>query len=1489
MPIISREDFRMEDLFLEVRLTAYGKDYTGKKTFDVNFFRKDIGFGITDISIEVNTSLQPVIEIKFKDLYGNTFSGTQDDNDIDYSVLFDWPPPKFKFSFKGYLGGPVTWLLSLKKTKIDFVPSDGSYEITASFVPNQWGFFSDIPFLFLLACKSLRQREQGMTGEAQKSQGDKTKSIFDLIKIGKKVEVKTKETTKEFEVLQQQLAIIKSGRILESTVNAKTIKFGEAIDGKVAGGSVKEFQKITINDPGKIPGNAKLKDEAQLKSFLNSASDLQSINQYLIYISDFDKLRGNFIPFEVFQQNRASDANFGQDDINAKIKILDDNIDKVDKATKAKFFESSKSELRQITISEIFRQLSKDSAYILGRILEAGFLGLDNNQSIRNQLLEEKKLIGLHYPLYINKDGEEVPAVSDEAKESGAADYEMKFVREFITALTEGLARDYDSDDNVSTALDDSKLKKRINNLEVNKENPYKPFFKNIAENIIFRSAVAAFFTGSDDVNRPGYYNTEYLTDEPDRDNIEDVIFKLADADSENITDNIIKDLNDAELLQLRRFCVFFVKLFSSDGESFLGENGEDVSVSFPSIGDPITSDILNYNVVIEKGDATGKGRQEISVGKFILSLVSGRPIQFEPNPNEAVDLENQLTIDSAFSFINTQSWTAVKFINNGIPWFKLWTTNSVQPSLTNVATLGLVGGALNTGFVVMFGEDATDATNTNSWDTDATYRVDDDYGKDTGEDWRGFIKINRYNDDEGNPTPLVQFINDSGVPNKFILNFGNLSVVPNEFYDERFMTDQAFMDSIIDSLVLTQKLGDPNNFQTGEIPAESLAIAPYSYNFDNPEIGTSSAVCFAPFSNGVDCSRQRAYIKKMCQNVLDKIVAVEQERSNVISRVLGNASQQENLIYKQFHNIFHQWNSLIDGGDDAEGAQIKEAAKNSRELEEKFGRSHLTKDAFEATKDDVSIQQDGVFIYDYPLNSMQIANTGGKKVNVANSLINIEPMYKPNSNTTVLNIIQQICTKNNFLFIPIPGSRVNGLQGVFQAETDIQTINSQIKNSIINYFHVSFMPTPESRAKLSNDKQTLYADVNSNSDGDSLGNEYALEVKFGDPSNKIIKSVTVGTEDNKPTAESILNLQRLVDKENSNKALGTNCSMLPVMEGRSYKASFDMLGCSQIFPMDYFFLKNMPLFKGLYQVMKVRHSISPNNMSTTCEGVRMRFDANTNSYAGIQPITYDGLEENALENGIQVIEGSNFKLKVTQPNRVQKPKGQEGIPFIAPENQTTGDPTLFSPAPGDKANETEINKIINVMNNNKYVVYKDGKVNIVGVRKYPFIGQPISDRFDDLIYIIWFEGGKWVGYKYACTTKPGLSVMKGNTNYPGNYLAEGQYLEVWVNTTYHDHPAFADSKKFNTYFDRNKDAVWNPTRIESPSTGGGFFQHSVYVGKYPNDDASKSNVDTWSAGCQVIPNRNKQLQFQSLIRAQAAKSGQKKYTYTLLKSSDIV
>ena len=48
------------------------------------------------------------------------------------------------------------------------------------------------------------------------------------------------------------------------------------------------------------------------------------------------------------------------------------------------------------------------------------------------------------------------------------------------------------------------------------------------------------------------------------------------------------------------------------------------------------------------------------------------------------------------------------------------------------------------------------------------------------------------------------------------------------------------------------------------------------------------------------------------------------------------------------------------------------------------------------------------------------------------------------------------------------------------------------------------------------------------------------------------------------------------------------------------------MMGCANIMPLMYFQLNNIPMFRGLYLIINVSHSIKAGDMTTTFTGVRV-------------------------------------------------------------------------------------------------------------------------------------------------------------------------------------------------------------------------------------------------------------------------------------------
>jgi len=1191
--IIKPEDvpFKISDpgFYLDGSLTAIVDgsclDFMGREIFTTGFFRENIGFGITNIEIEVNQSLQPIVSITFKDLYGNVVFGKKQNNeDIpNYSVLFNWPPPKFLFTFKGYLGKQVSWMLNLKKTGTSY-QTDGSYDIKCEFVPNQWGFMGDLPFLFLLAVKGLKRKE------LRSEEFKKLQTVFDLIKIGKKVEVKTKEVSRDFDPLLRQMTLIKSGRLVEAICYSQVIKLGEEIDGtagnlKIQGNKSITFKKVTINPPSDYDTADKIKEYAA-----TSGEALRKMNTFLFLNAKIDDASDAKVS-SLAEVNFDSGA-YKQDKSVERTKLISDNIKLIEDAIRQRAFESSKSQLRQITIGEMFKQLSQDAGYILGKILEAGQKGLEASPE-RKLAAENHDIIGMQFPLKIDSEKkEEVPATDKIYKVN---ENELAFVNDFISAISEGVALDLIQDDQALGLANDTSLVKRINNVEAPRGNPYAPFFRNITQNILIRSGIIAFLTRSNDPNYPGDYGATFkllgfdtgVKSPIDRESVEEIL-ELAAADMENITTSMLSQLESKEYIQLKQFCTYWSKLMTPDGLKYLDDEGNPTSVDVPTSGfeKNVDSDLRSKEVIVDKSSKTRKNLDTIYNEVFGTATNEG-------------DTVGGVIDNSSALYINKFIMQSQAVYNNRI-LYRVPRTSEFDDDYI---------------YVLFQGSDAKKALEVNNSNSDATIRSEEDLD----ENLLGIVPINSFNGSNQQELGRVKNINK---------NFSFAVLKYSEMANPSrlaWKNEANWVNSVVYPTVT--KIVDPAVTTVDNITslapsnlAASIAFHPFS---------DDKGLVFGPFYETSSGRNHRAAIKKMCDIVLEKMGTLEEERNKVISSVVGKAEDGKNALYKQFHVLFHQWEVLMYNDSDKDNSCSNSKIDSSSivsTLEERYGGKN-TKERHigiinESKKEKIKTLDSNVFIYDCAVSD--VAN-----IDVRNSLINIEPMYHPDGNTTVLNMIQQICTKNNFTFVPVPGN------GDFNDYSEVFKPHISTPQRIQNLFYVFFSPTPEDRTTLSNSSSVILSQAKS-----PILNTEAFEVKVGSPDNKIFKGVTVDSSENKPTAESVLNLQKLSDNQNPSKKIGIECSTLPVLEGKSYMASFEMIGNAQIFPMQYFYLNSIPLFNGLYQIKKVKHSITPNNMTTTAEGMRMRM--NKGQSASMRPITLETFEKLGIK--IDSIDASDLE-----------------------------------------------------------------------------------------------------------------------------------------------------------------------------------------------------------------------------------------------------
>lgn len=1521
--------FAMKDLYLDASLIACHegglRDFTGKKTFNTTFFRQNIGFGITDISIVINPSLQPLVEITFKDLYGNTIFGTQRgyDNEMDTSVFFAWPPPKFIFSFKGYLGRKVTWMLNLKTTNVSYVPSDGSYEIKCSFVPNQWGFFADIPFLYLIAAKKLRMDKYGPpTG---KDAGEKTfandmDSIFSYIRIGKHVEVKTQEITKEFDTLKEQINAIKYNAA-NAIYGSNIVQYDSEVSGYVNGalitGAVRESDgTASTYESFFIKKHQDLNDESAIRLLMKRSDVINKLNTFILLNiqktstikndGDATKISGTQVVYNSYSLNqvlKATDEEFAKytTEKNQVLALLDTNLAAIDKEIQKRTYNSSKTQIAKLTIGQVMNQIARDTAFILGCILEAGFYGLEENRPSRISPEAQKKLIGTSFPLIMGGENgaEEVPAlITNGSGDYGVEGCEWQFVKDFIDAISQGVSEDL-TEDEIGNGEGD--LQTRINNAEILRPNPYKPYYSNIAENVLVRSGIIAYITRSDDPKTPGDYDTVL----GDRDS-QDEIRTLSKEDMSNLEKGILTQLSFSDVKMLKRFCTFWGSLLNDDGdfctvnqeetEGYSVIDGVEVRVDLNKfLGrplEPVKAALLDRKVLVD--DYTDVDVSKVSQ----FAKESNMDLQYY------YELFNKAKMDSGHgeaAFLSIRKLFSELFRGQTDKQFAQCNEGGEQPGFINTAYLDI---DYNTGDGAYFaylvknngvyycypGE--KDAQNENKYyfivfsgDDVAKLKSKQSEGQSDEDDQNShdpkgisYITTREVGDGADKDTPPRVIHLNEKIKRKRASDYKSML---------KHQTSGDGSSSNLSQYYWNRKIQTSDHSTDNDYPANNLAYMVYSHQIDvntGSPSGISNLV-WGPFvasisdnpvkgfptGNENPSQNQRVAIKVMCTEILRKLDEVETERNLIIGNVASKASEHAAAMYKQMHTIFHQWQSIASTDATNPCGQYGNSNGLAMRIELKYGgyKNHIERDVNKKMVNQfVDNSIDTIFLYDYPLAPVK----GERKINVKNSIISIEPIYSPNADTTVLNIIQQICTKNNFIFVPFPGDPLSD---------DINDIflpyETTDEHRIMNYFHVIFAPTPETRVNLSTDNSTMTTDYY-----ESTKNEIqtdAILIQFGGTDNQVFKNISVGTDSTKPTCESILNLQRLVDKENSNKAVTMDCSMLPVMEGRSYKASVEMLGNSQVYPLQYFFIDKMPLFGGLYQIMKVSHSMSPNNMSTTIEGIRMRF-APVGGYGGIEPVTLESLEELSGANSESIRVRTSAKFSKYHTEEEQKIAEQEsGMALDSPTPMV--DPIAaamnkdkFSPA-----------NIKTVFKEKGYVLDIENKVTLVGVRKR---GSYISNKFDDFMIMLWSESGKEQTRIYKITTEPGaVKPSKPLSDYNQSGLAmmaEGQYINMYIHGK---HQGKYDALKQNSaaYFYRQK---WPETgqRYTFKESAKIFASIGANIHRAAVEGES-SNVYNWSEGCQVFANAAEFNEFLTLCKAFTKKYNQNAFTYTLVNEMD--
>ena len=177
------------------------------------------------------------------------------------------------------------------------------------------------------------------------------------------------------------------------------------------------------------------------------------------------------------------------------------------------------------------------------------------------------------------------------------------------------------------------------------------------------------------------------------------------------------------------------------------------------------------------------------------------------------------------------------------------------------------------------------------------------------------------------------------------------------------------------------------------------------------------------------------------------------------------------------------------------------------------------------------------------------------------------------------------------------------------------------------------------------------------------------------------------------------------------------------------------------------------------------------------------------------------------------------------------------------------------------------------------YAYFTEGSynMNIIGVRAKT--DKVITNKFDDFIILDYKDdSGKWCRQIYKATTDPGITYLKTPIDFKGcAMMVPGQYRGLWrIGLHKGKYKALVQNRPVSVYRDRNKDSVYD---IEAATINTGVFGINLH-----HAGADSTEVNNWSAGCQVIARLRDFQQLMSIVSKQKAST----YTYTLIKEEDL-
>ena len=168
--------------------------------------------------------------------------------------------------------------------------------------------------------------------------------------------------------------------------------------------------------------------------------------------------------------------------------------------------------------------------------------------------------------------------------------------------------------------------------------------------------------------------------------------------------------------------------------------------------------------------------------------------------------------------------------------------------------------------------------------------------------------------------------------------------------------------------------------------------------------------------------------------------------------------------------------------------------------------------------------------------------------------------------------------------------------------------------------------------------------------------------------------------------------------------------------------------------------------------------------------------------------------------------------------------------------------------------------------------------LNIVGVRTADDSGNSFNDW---LCFFRNLEGAESDFYAFPATTDPGIYWRQNPENVDGvAIVVPGQYPGLWALGKHKGYDALVQVGPIDVWRDNDRNNQLTTSKVDHGLFGINLHHASALH--------RSSQVDKWSAGCQVIANPNDFDIVVKLAHEQVQKTPERTFGYTLLEEQDI-